>query len=167
MEQNHTHLENPWKTPTMDLDLVKGPRGLFQKAATNSLNQLIYLCLYFFFLIKSNGSEFTSTHFFSFLFFLSFFLFSFFFGLFVFLWLHPQNMEVPRLGVQLELQLPAYTTATEMQDPSRVCDLHHSSWQCWSLNPLSEPGSNLHPHEHSRVRYRWATVGTPSFSSYI
>ena len=26
-------------------------------------------------------------------------------------------MEVPRLGVELELQLPAYTTATAMQDP--------------------------------------------------
>ena len=25
-----------------------------------------------------------------------------------------------------------------MQDPSRVCDLHHSSWQCQILNPLSE-----------------------------
>ena len=26
-------------------------------------------------------------------------------------------MEVPRLGVKLELQLPVYTTATAMQDP--------------------------------------------------
>ena len=24
------------------------------------------------------------------------------------------------------------------QDPSCICDLHHSSWQCWILNPLSE-----------------------------
>ena len=31
--------------------------------------------------------------------------------------LHPGHMEVPRLGVKLELQLPAYTTATAMQDP--------------------------------------------------
>ena len=38
-------------------------------------------------------------------------------------------MEVTRLGVQLELQLPAYTTATARQDPSCVCDLHHSSRQ--------------------------------------
>ena len=28
---------------------------------------------------------------------------SFFFGLFVFLGLHPSHMEVPRIGVQLEL----------------------------------------------------------------
>ena len=31
--------------------------------------------------------------------------------------------------VELELQLPAYTTATETPDPSCVCDLHHSSRQ--------------------------------------
>ena len=36
---------------------------------------------------------------------------------FFFLGLHLQHMEVPRLGVKLELQLPAYTTATAMQDP--------------------------------------------------
>ena len=40
-------------------------------------------------------------------------------------------MEVPRLGVPLELQLPAYTTATATQDPSHVWDLHHSSQQHW------------------------------------
>ena len=28
--------------------------------------------------------------------------------------------------------------ATAMPDPSRVCELHHSSWQHWILNPLSE-----------------------------
>ena len=49
-----------------------------------------------------------------------------------------QHMEVPRLGVESELQLPAYTIATATRDPSCVCDLHHSSWQCWILNPLSE-----------------------------
>ena len=42
-----------------------------------------------------------------------------------FLGLHVWHMEVPRLGVELELQLPAYTTATETWDPSRICDLHH------------------------------------------
>ena len=65
-----------------------------------------------------------------FLFFLSFF---FFFSRHEHLW----HMEVPRLGVMLELQLLAYTTATATQDLSRVCDLHHSSWQCQILNPLS------------------------------
>ena len=33
-------------------------------------------------------------------------------------------MEVPRLGVKSEVQLPAYTTATVTWDPSLVCDLH-------------------------------------------
>ena len=51
---------------------------------------------------------------------------------------HPQHMKVPRLGVKLELQLPAYTTAMAMPDPSNVCDLHHSSQQCQILNPLSK-----------------------------
>ena len=63
---------------------------------------------------------------------------SFFFFLSVFLGLHPQHMEVPRLGVNLELQLPAYTTATATQDQSHVCHLHHSSQHRQILNPQSE-----------------------------
>ena len=54
-----------------------------------------------------------------------FFLLSFFF--FFFLGLHPWHMKIVRLAVELELQLPAHTTATAMQDLSLVCDLHHSS----------------------------------------
>ena len=38
---------------------------------------------------------------------------------------HPQHMEVPRLGVELELQPPAYATAIATRDPSHVCDLHY------------------------------------------
>ena len=51
---------------------------------------------------------------------------------------HLWHIEVPRLGVESELQVPAYTTATATPDPSLICDLHHSSWQCQILNPLSE-----------------------------
>ena len=47
-------------------------------------------------------------------------------------------MEVPKLGVESELQLLAYTTA--MPDPSHVCDLHHRSRQRRILNPLSKAG---------------------------
>ena len=47
-------------------------------------------------------------------------------------------MEVPRLGVESELQLTAYTTATAMPDLSCICDLHNTSWQQQILNPLSE-----------------------------
>ena len=47
-------------------------------------------------------------------------------------------------GVELELQLPAYVTATATQDPSRLCDLHHSLWQHRILNPLSEARDQTH-----------------------
>ena len=47
-------------------------------------------------------------------------------------------MEVPKLRDKSKLQLPAYTTAAAMQDPSHVCNLHHSSRQCSILNPLSK-----------------------------
>ena len=53
-----------------------------------------------------------------------------------FLGLHLWNMEVPRLGVESELWLLACTTATATPDPSCVCDLLHSSWQCQILKPL-------------------------------
>ena len=55
-----------------------------------------------------------------------------------FLGLRMWYMEVPRLGVESKLQLLVYTTATATLDRSRVCDLHHSSWQHRILNPLSE-----------------------------
>ena len=57
---------------------------------------------------------------------------------FVFLWLCLRHMEVPRPGVKSELQLPACSTAVATEDISHICDLHHSSWQLWILNPLSE-----------------------------
>ena len=52
-------------------------------------------------------------------------------------------MEVSRQGLELELQLLAYARATATPDPSRVCDLHHKSWQHGILNPLSEAGMEL------------------------
>ena len=36
---------------------------------------------------------------------------------------HLRHMEVPRLGVESELQLPAYATVPATGDPSHVCDL--------------------------------------------
>ena len=47
----------------------------------------------------------------------------------------PRHMEVPRLGVESELQLLAYTTTTATWDLRHICDLHHSSRQRWILNP--------------------------------
>ena len=62
-----------------------------------------------------------------------------FFQIFFFLLLgpHPQHMEIPRLGIKSELQLPAYATATATPDLNQVCNLYHSSQQRWILNPLS------------------------------
>ena len=57
---------------------------------------------------------------------------------------HLQYMEVPKLGVQLELQLPAYTTATAMPNPSCICNLHWSLWQHGILNPLREARDRIH-----------------------
>ena len=37
------------------------------------------------------------------------------------------HMEVPRPGVEQELQLPAYTTATGARDLSHICNLHHGN----------------------------------------
>ena len=59
---------------------------------------------------------------------------------FFFLELHMCHMEVPRLGVKLELHLPAYGTASAEPEVSCVCNLHCSSQQCWILNQLSGPG---------------------------
>ena len=42
-------------------------------------------------------------------------------------------MEVPRLGVKSELQLPAFTTATATPDSSYTCDLYHSSQLEWVI----------------------------------
>ena len=60
------------------------------------------------------------------------------FTFFVFLGLHPRHVEVPRLGVELELQLPAFATATATPYPRLVCNLYHSSQQYQILNSLSK-----------------------------
>ena len=74
-------------------------------------------------------------------------------------------MEVPRLGIESELQLLAYTTAMAMQDPSLACDLHQSSWQHWILNPLNEARGRTHVlMDTSQVHYPWATMGTPGMT---
>ena len=86
----------------------------------------------------------------------------FFFCLFIFLGSHLQTMEVPRLGVQTELQLPAYARATAVPDLSHVCDLHHSSQQCQILNPLNETGDRTHNlMVPSQIRFHCATMVTP------
>ena len=68
----------------------------------------------------------------------------------------------PRLGVQSELQLPAYTTATATSDSSHVCDLHHGSGQHRILNPLMEARDRTRNlMVPSGFCFRCATTGTP------
>ena len=61
-----------------------------------------------------------------------------FYFYFCFLGLHMWHVEVPRLGVESELQPPAYTAGP--QDPSLICDLHHSSQQCQIPTHWVRPG---------------------------
>ena len=63
---------------------------------------------------------------------------NFFLSFFFFFRATLQPMEVPRLGVESELQLPAYTTATTIQDPSHIFDLHYSLQQRRIPDPLRE-----------------------------
>ena len=71
-------------------------------------------------------------------------------------------MEVPRVGVESELQVPAYTTATAAPDLSRICDLHHSSWQRQIFNPPREArdGTRILMNT-SWIRFHCTTTGTP------
>jgi len=88
------------------------------------------------------------------------FIYSFIY-LSAFLGPHLWHTEVPRLGVQSELQLQAFTTATAMQDLYNVCNLHHSSRQCWILNPLSEARGQTHIlMDTSQICFWWVTMGT-------
>ena len=77
-------------------------------------------------------------------------------------------MEVPRLGVESKLQLPACTTATTNQDLSSICNLHHSSQQCKILNPLSEVRDwTCVLTDTIWAHYCWATAGTPYLILFI
>ena len=79
-----------------------------------------------------------------------------------FLGVYLRHMEIFRLGVESELQLLAYDTATAMLDLSCVCDLHHSSRQHRFLNPLSEARDRTgNLMILNRICFPCATMGTP------
>ena len=87
----------------------------------------------------------------------------FFFPFFFSGGLHLQHMEVPRLGVKSELQLPAYITSTAMLELSFTCNLHCSSQQHQILNPLSKARDRTCILMNtSQICFCWATMGTPS-----
>ena len=76
-------------------------------------------------------------------------------------------MVVRRLGVESELQLVAYTTATAMPDPSYVYDPHHSSQQCQIVNPLSEArNQTCILMDTAQVHYHRITTGTPGHKHF-
>ena len=57
-----------------------------------------------------------------------------------FLGLHPRHMQISRLGVESELQLLAYATATATQHLSWVCDLTTTHGNARSLTHWVRPG---------------------------
>ena len=84
---------------------------------------------------------------------------------FYFLGLHLLHMEVTRLGVELELQQPAYATAPATLDLSCVYNLHHSSQQHRILNPLIRARDRTHNlMVPTQIRFLCATMRTPSLA---
>ena len=61
-------------------------------------------------------------------------------------------MEDLRLGVELELQLPACATATATQDPNRICDLRHTCGNAGSFHRC-ERGQRWNPHPHGYIMW--------------
>ena len=77
-------------------------------------------------------------------------------------------MEVPRLGVESEVQLPAYARAIAMQDPSHVCGLRHSLRQCQILNPLSKARDRTgNLVVTGQIRFHCATMGTSGSTAFL
>ena len=50
-----------------------------------------------------------------------------------------------------------YATAIEMPDPSHVCELHHSLWQC-RIEARDRTRNLMFP---SQIRFHYAMTGTP------
>ena len=65
-------------------------------------------------------------------------VFCLFVFVFSFLPLHLWHVEVPGIGVKLELQLQAFTRTMATLDLSHICNLRHSLQQCQIFNPLNE-----------------------------
>ena len=74
-------------------------------------------------------------------------------------------MEVPRLGIESELQPPACAMATATPDLSRVCDLQFI--QRWMPDPLSEARDQTHIlMDTGQIRFHCTTMGTPHHQFY-
>ena len=88
--------------------------------------------------------------------------------LFSFLGMHLWQIEVPGLGVESELQVLGYTTATATSDLSHTYILCGNLRQHQILNPLSEARDGTYVLTAlCRVLTHWATTGTPRFKIWI
>ena len=119
--------------------------------------------VYIFFLF-----HFFNIHFFFYFFFFGccFFFFFFFFGL---LRAAPTVYgEVPRLGVELESQPLAYTTAIATPDLSLIHKLCRGLHQCWIFNPLSKAWDQTRNlMVPSWIRFCCARMGIPHFFLFL
>ena len=80
---------------------------------------------------------------------------------FFFLMLFRATPAVRKFPGERSYQSYSYTTVTAMQDPSHICDLHHSSRQRCILNPLSKARDRIHILMDSRwIPFHCATAGT-------
>ena len=71
-------------------------------------------------------------------------------------------MEIPRLGIESELQLLANTRARAAEDPSCICDLYHGSQQCRIPDPLSQArDQTLVLMDASQIHFYCTTTGSP------
>ena len=76
-------------------------------------------------------------------------------------------MEVPKLGVESELELPAYTIAAATRDPSLAYDLRHSSWRHQIPNPLIEARDQTYILvDTSQIPFCRTTKGTPKSPTF-
>ena len=102
----------------VNADMTKGLRSCLERAPTNQMWDRL----------NNKKNDMDKLYSFFFFFFLSF----------VFGGSAPMAYEVPRLGIESELQLPAYTTATP--DPSRICDYTTAYSNAGSLTHRARPG---------------------------
>ena len=96
------------------------------------------------------------------------FSFNFFKSLFIFM-ATPAAYGSSQARGQIETAAVTYATASTKPDPSCICNLHCSLWQCQILNPLSEARDRSNPHPHRdnvRSLTCWATTGAPAFKSF-
>ena len=96
------------------------------------------------------------------------FLLFFSFLFFCFLGLHLWHMDVPRLGTEWELQLPAYTIAAATWASKPHLRSTPQPQQCRIPNPLIKTRDQTHIlTDTSWICFRCAVVGNPCCFSFV